>query len=107
MPQLTVSQGTNTVPMVLYCHHTVPVIANSQAGGVDLHSIHMNSLRWHAHIDEHPPFNLMPCNCMHAGSINTLNMLAGMAAVNKASCNRISTLGQDVLIVLDHAGTVA
>lgn len=38
------------------------------------------------------------------GSINNLNMLASMAAVNRASCSRISTLGLDVLVVLEHAG---
>jgi hypothetical protein len=31
-------------------------------------------------------------------------MLASMAAVNRASCGRICTLGLDVLIVLEHAG---
>jgi hypothetical protein len=31
-------------------------------------------------------------------------MLASMAAVNRASCGRICTLGLDVLVVLEHAG---
>lgn len=40
----------------------------------------------------------------NAGVINTLAMVASMANVNKASCNKICALGFDVLSMLDHAG---
>eukprot|EP00878_Enallax_costatus_P042560 GHUV01049960.1.p1 GENE.GHUV01049960.1~~GHUV01049960.1.p1 ORF type:complete len:126 (+),score=44.98 GHUV01049960.1:883-1260(+) len=41
------------------------------------------------------------------GVINNLSMTTSMAAVNKASCNKICALGFDVLVVLDAAGAMA
>ena len=48
---------------------------------------------------------LLLCGCCCClGSILDLHMLSQMALVNRANCCKISSLGQEVVRLLEHAG---